>query len=545
MPEDIQTKKSNEYFIAIANQGFRRNYHSFIMLGVVINGKPVLLRRVAKQFRAIDRRSVEEVRGILFSKTNADFNDEGITRNEEFSDTIDYSAYTISYEQMRQTQDLFETIYEEQLKEREANDKGCCALRISKRPEDNLSNIPLGHFNSGYVRAVDSKTGLDDLFYVDHNCSLNKLSCKGRFLATKPSEYDRKTVLSTAQVLLFKRNDKYHIGYLHWQGVYQEIEVDSSEQQQVLASISQEKLPCDITDEKAIRAINQRIKSLSNNFIMNRGRLTEYDQLIMSHNNASQPLSKKSLATIEALTQHRHLSIREWYQQRERDLFKAVVPEHSKEREEDAVTFKYYCNKFQAIDPLMHDHQVPVAENIHTLYQKTQYFKLSNTCRDTAVDVLQAVRQTEAPSYVSKSFLKRLPLTTTLSGPNQTPNNYFYILPLPPKRPATTHKEKFLCRLYQQMQKMILIAPESEKTQTKFHLLKNLYNEKATKNTETPAEFMQSIRDWHAAHLNDIKGLRRSAAYSHFSMIIEFFDKLFNKVSATEKLFNDFMQQKP
>ena len=99
----LQLKKTDKYFISIAQQGL----HSFMMLGVV-NDQPILLARVGKT-NDIDpdlQNPLRMLTKVLGSKALSRITDEGITRklghSANTNTNISYQAYDINFEQVKE-----------------------------------------------------------------------------------------------------------------------------------------------------------------------------------------------------------------------------------------------------------------------------------------------------------------------------------------------------------------------------------------------------------------------------------------------------------
>ena len=97
----IHAKKSSEYFIAIAQKGI----HSFMVLGVMDNDdQPKLLARVGKS-NWVD--PDEENKLLLIMKmlgegSLAVIQDETVKRHSTKEEEINYSAYSLNYEQAKE-----------------------------------------------------------------------------------------------------------------------------------------------------------------------------------------------------------------------------------------------------------------------------------------------------------------------------------------------------------------------------------------------------------------------------------------------------------
>lgn len=113
MPEPIVLNKNDEYFLSIAKQGI----HSFMMLGFVKDGEPKLLARVGKT-NDIDPDAASELTMIkkeIGSGTLARIADEGISRREGSIANINYQAYAINYDQLKEFLGMISEIEKKQL----------------------------------------------------------------------------------------------------------------------------------------------------------------------------------------------------------------------------------------------------------------------------------------------------------------------------------------------------------------------------------------------------------------------------------------------
>lgn len=119
-PEDFECSKNDEFFISIAKQGT----HSFMMLGVVKDGSPKLIARVGKT-NDIDPDRDQQLK--LFRKelgdgTLARLADERISRERERNVAINYQAYAINYEQVKEFLALIAEVEKKQLNNKAISD---------------------------------------------------------------------------------------------------------------------------------------------------------------------------------------------------------------------------------------------------------------------------------------------------------------------------------------------------------------------------------------------------------------------------------------
>ncbi|WED43459.1 hypothetical protein [Legionella cardiaca] len=193
-------------------------------------------------------------------------------------------------------------------------------------------------------------------------------------------------------------------------------------------------------------------------------------------------------------------------------------------------------------------HELAPREESAEVSKEVHSLGLTNTCRHSALSLLKYVcRDEQVPHDLSSAFFRNLPLQTSLvaddgeefvvsrrgttakrSFVHPDGKQPFYILPLPPSafKEQSPAKVKVLTELYQQMESMLKTASQLPETEKKFNLLKELYNDKAGKNTESMSDLLASIKSWRSLHSAEIKVLR----------VTYFFDRFFKRQSATEKM---------
>lgn len=112
MPKKNLNKK-DEYFISIAKRGI----HSFMMLGVVKDGQPQLLARVGK-INDIDPDEPSQyamIKKAIMTKMLSRLADEYVYREEGHAVNINYQAYAINYEQVKEFLGIIAEIEQRQL----------------------------------------------------------------------------------------------------------------------------------------------------------------------------------------------------------------------------------------------------------------------------------------------------------------------------------------------------------------------------------------------------------------------------------------------
>ena len=164
--------------------------------------------------------------------------------------------------------------------------------------------------------------------------------------------------------------------------------------------------------------------------------------------------------------------------------------------------------------------------------RNTTYLNLSNTCRNSALDIIDYVAKPVLSDTVSTLFYKDLKLSTTFS---RGATNHLYVLPksLDDKQAKNMHPIilNTFARIYIRLDDMIQKSPNSSQTKVKFAKLKELYNHLLTCNkTDLPA-FQKEIDAFLKIQNNQkiLYGKRDPTLFS----------KLFKLNTSTENMFID------
>ncbi|MCL9682692.1 hypothetical protein [Legionella maioricensis] len=160
---------------------------------------------------------------------------------------------------------------------------------------------------------------------------------------------------------------------------------------------------------------------------------------------------------------------------------------------------------------------------------------INNTCRHTAIKLIEEVQHTPISSLVSSSFLRDLPYQTRLDYGQPSAELPFYVLPPSPAAYPDLSEEKrsVMTKLYARMERVLLIDPHSVKTQNKFQCLKDLYTEITGPQKDlTLDELLFSIQSWKQANESILNGLREKY----------FWDYFFTRQSATSRLITEIEQ---
>lgn len=212
--------------------------------------------------------------------------------------------------------------------------------------------------------------------------------------------------------------------------------------------------------------------------------------------------------------------------------------------EYDEVTLKY-----QRANTAITDQITREMERCAKVKSKTTRITINNTCRHSAIDLLNYVRN-DAPlaNNVSNQFFRDLPLQTELIVDLNTPffeknknrvnqkylikpSNWkpFYILPPPPPLDLvkSNSRAEVLVKIYQQMEHLLKKNPNSRATFNKFNALKQLYTQEMGINDESLSDLLNKIRLWKRINQEHL-GLRQRF----------WFDKFLNRKSTTEKMLD-------
>jgi hypothetical protein len=159
------------------------------------------------------------------------------------------------------------------------------------------------------------------------------------------------------------------------------------------------------------------------------------------------------------------------------------------------------------------------ASNISPVMAAAHGLSVTNTCRHTAINVLEEVLKVPKPSLVSTHFFNELPYQTKLDYCKPSDEIPFYVLPISPVAFPNLPKEKHLVltKLYQRMENMLLIEPNSIQTQAKFLALKSYYNETlGNQNELSIEELLNSIQSWKETNKSTLSVLRKTYFWDEF-----------------------------
>lgn len=155
--------------------------------------------------------------------------------------------------------------------------------------------------------------------------------------------------------------------------------------------------------------------------------------------------------------------------------------------------------------------------------------RVGNTCRHTAIGLVEQTKHSPVSSMVSDNFFVNLPYKTVLEYGKPSDNIPFYVLPFPPSAfPELEHtKLEVITKLYSRMEQMLLLNTHSKSTQDKFSKLKELYLQIIGPQKDISLiELLQSIQTWKSENNVTLGALRQTY----------FWDLFFKRKSATLSL---------
>lgn len=163
----------------------------------------------------------------------------------------------------------------------------------------------------------------------------------------------------------------------------------------------------------------------------------------------------------------------------------------------------------------------------------THNIKIANTCRHTAIELIEYVLGVnKLRNNIPRFFFWGLPLTTTFTAGE--PADPFYVFPLPPAAyKVGKEKTALLNRIYTRMEALVTKAPYEKNTRDKFTALKELYAQQAGIAPDDIADSITSIQRWKATHREVIIQLRQQS----------FLGKLFTRRSSTEAMADEIEKE--
>lgn len=159
---------------------------------------------------------------------------------------------------------------------------------------------------------------------------------------------------------------------------------------------------------------------------------------------------------------------------------------------------------------------------IDNVVEGAQYLRGDNTCRKTAIDMVEAIL--DFTTDVPRSFLFEPKFATTLKLGVPDKDN-FYILP-PPADITPDERGDTLSKLYKRMEEIPLLRSSCKTTRAKFNAVKKMYNDIAGINNESLEDLLLRIEEHETSN--------RNALYEKRGIFCRFFGP-----STTENVVED------
>lgn len=181
-----------------------------------------------------------------------------------------------------------------------------------------------------------------------------------------------------------------------------------------------------------------------------------------------------------------------------------------------------------------------------TLKKSIEEFSVNNTCRHTAIRLVEEVQKSPVSPMVSSSFFLELPYRTNLVYGKPCAKIPFYVLPISPNAyPDLSDEKRFIAeKLYKRMEYLLLLEPESVQTVNKFNSLKTLYMQMIGEQKPLSLyELLFNIQSWKEQNRTTLGTLRKTYFWDAFitrecatmTMITEIEEELFTKADIAQK----------
>jgi len=181
-----------------------------------------------------------------------------------------------------------------------------------------------------------------------------------------------------------------------------------------------------------------------------------------------------------------------------------------------------------SFDSLAKPELANASEREQAIVQRTKNLHVTNTCRNTAIDLVEYTQGTQLSSNVSHTFFRDLPVKAVFNSGK--PDRHFYVFPLPPAAHEADHEKMvILTKIYKRMEQLLQKEPYSQNTIEKFEALKTLYQQQAGVPNGNIEDALVGIKQWKEEHKAVISQLRDQS----------FFGKLFVSKSSTVAMADD------
>ncbi|MCW8407841.1 hypothetical protein OQJ13_02515 [Legionella sp. PATHC035] len=177
------------------------------------------------------------------------------------------------------------------------------------------------------------------------------------------------------------------------------------------------------------------------------------------------------------------------------------------------------------------------SRDVRQIQESVSELDLGNTCRHSAIKLVEEVQHAPVGSLVSSSFFRELPYQTILEYGKPSQDIPFYVLPPPPAAfvlgdEGDGAKEMILGKLYSRMEALPCLEPDSEDTQIKFSKLKELYLDLVGPKKDLTLDLLiENIQDWKVKNKPQLEVLRKTYFWDYLPFV--------KRTSSTMKLLDE------
>ncbi|KTD67871.1 hypothetical protein Lste_1029 [Legionella steelei] len=178
------------------------------------------------------------------------------------------------------------------------------------------------------------------------------------------------------------------------------------------------------------------------------------------------------------------------------------------------------------------------SRDVRKVQESVNGLNIHNTCRHSAIRLVEEVQHAPVGSMVSSCFLWGLPYETYLDHGKPSENVPFYALPAPPTTFAHLDEIKLnvLKKLYTRMEEMLCLEPDSPDTQDKFATLRDKYLDLAgPKNDLSLDALLEDIHTWKVTNKSTLEVLREKYLWDY----LPFFKRTSSTMKLVSELEND------
>lgn len=178
----------------------------------------------------------------------------------------------------------------------------------------------------------------------------------------------------------------------------------------------------------------------------------------------------------------------------------------------------YECGEGVSLSYRNVDENLPQSK-IDKIKESVAGLNIGNTCRHTAINLVEEVQQAPVSSSVSSIFFHNLPYETNLEYGKPSADIPFYVLPITPAAyPNLAESKKWIVeKLYRRMEQMLLLDQHSQQTQDKFAQLKVLYKQIIGPQQQLSlGALLLSIQQWKQDNQANLAVLRKTYLWDFF-----------------------------